>query len=174
MSVLPVVVLALLAGGVSAPPAAHPLHLTTAQVAVEGRAVHLRIRLFKNDLEAALAGSHGLDSLLLEPTARHDSLFLEYFRERYELTLNTRPAVPVIVASGQDEESGGGDETIWWVQLLYQAEDPVNRLDISARVLFEWFEDQRNIVRVLHVATDKQRTLYFAAPDDEWASLIFQ
>lgn len=173
MNFLSLLVLAALTGGEDPPPVVHPLHLTTAQVAVEGRSVHLRIRFFKDDLEGALAAAHGLDSLTLAPTVAHDSLFLDYFRQRYELSLNGLVAAPAIVASGEDLDSGEGEERIWWVQLQYAADEPVMRLGISARVLFEWFEDQRNIVRLLHVATDKQRTLYFAAPDEDWVEVSF-
>jgi hypothetical protein len=171
---LPLFVLTVLAGGGGAPPAAHPLHLSTAQIAVEGNSAHMRIRLFKNDIEAALAAAHGLDSIRLSPTPSHDSMFIDYFQENYELTLNGARAIPAIVASGEDHESGDGEERIWWVQLQYVADDSITQVGISARVLFEWFEDQRNIVRILHVATDKQRTLYFAAPEEDWVNLTFE
>ena len=151
----------------------HPLHLSTAQLAVEEQTAFLRIRMFKSDLEAALASAHGLDSLRLEPTPAHDSLFLAYFAERYEVALGGVSTLPLITASGEDIESGDGEERIWWVQLQYDAERPIESVSLRARILFEWFEDQRNIVRVLHVPSGKQRTLYFAAPDTEWAELKF-
>ena len=41
-------------GGTEPPPLPHDLHLTSANAAVEGEFVLLRIRFFKDDLEAAL------------------------------------------------------------------------------------------------------------------------
>ncbi|TFG62618.1 MAG: hypothetical protein E4H28_07440 [Gemmatimonadales bacterium] len=152
----------------------HPLHVSTAQLAVEERVAYLRIRIFKSDLEAALANAVGLDSLRLQPIPAHDSLFLAYFAERYEIVLDGDPTSPVITASGEDVDSGDGEERIWWVQVEYEAARPIEQLSIRARILFEWFEDQRNIVRVLHILSGKQKTLYFAAPDDDWAEFTFR
>lgn len=173
-----ILALPILMGGaapVPAPsPALHPLHLSTSQLAIEEQVAYLRIRMFKSDLEAALAGAVGLDFLHLEPIPAHDSLFLAYFDERYEVVLNGISMPPVITASGEDIESGDGEERIWWVQLRYDAGKQILTVALRARILFEWFEDQRNIVRVLHVRSGKQRTVYFAAPDDDWAELSFR
>jgi len=143
-------------------------------LAIEEQVAYLRVRMFKLDLEAALASAVGRDSLRLEPTPAHDALFLAYFAERYEVVLNGNRSPPVITASGEDFESGEDEERIWWVQLRYDAEQPIVTVALRARILFEWFEDQRNIVRVLHVPSGKQRTLYFAAPDDDWVNLSYK
>jgi len=180
MQRLGVLILALpiLMGGAAPVPApspdVHPLHLSTSQLAIEEQVAYLRIRMFKLDLEAALASAAGRDSLRLEPTAAHDSLFLAYFAERYEVVLNGNPTPPVITASGEDVESADDEERIWWVQLRYDAEQPIVTVALRARILFEWFEDQRNIVRILHVPSGKQRTLYFAAPDDAWEEFSYR
>ena len=105
--------LPILMGGAAPNPAPplvlHPLHLSTAQLAVEEQTAFLRIRMFKSDLEAALASAHGLDSLRLEPTPAHDSLFLAYFAEQYEVVLGGVSTLPLITASGEDIESGDGE-----------------------------------------------------------------
>ncbi len=164
--------------GVTAPtpapsPAVHPQHLSTAQFAIEERVGYLRVRMFKHDLEAALAASHGLESVSLEPTATADSLFLEYFVDRYEVHLEGVAVRPTLISSGEDIETDEGEERVWWVLLEYNSATPIRTLELRARILFEWFEDQRNVVRVLHAASEQQHTIYFAAPDDEWAKLTF-
>lgn len=164
--------------GVTAPvpapsPAVHPQHLSTAQFAIEERVGYLRVRMFKHDVEEALAASHGLDSVNLEPTPAVDSLFLEYFVERYEVHLGGVAVRPTLISSGEDFGTDEGEERIWWVLLEYRSATPIRTLDLRARILFEWFEDQRNVVRVLHAASEQQQTIYFAAPDDEWAKLTF-
>ena len=149
----------------------HPLHLSTTYLAIDEDAVFLRVRLFKNDLEAALAAASGLESLDLQPTAAHDSLFLAYFTRAFELRFDGADVVPVLTASGEDEETREGDERIWWAELRYDVPGGVEALTIRARQLFEWFEDQRNVVRVLRTSSGKQKTLYFAAPDEDWSDV---
>lgn len=149
----------------------HPLHLSTTYLAIDEDAVFLRVRLFKNDLQAALAAASGLESLDLQPTAAHDSLFLAYFTRAFELRFDGKTVDPVLTASGEDEETREGDERIWWAELRYDVAGGVETLGVRARQLFEWLEDQRNVVRVLRTSTGKQRTLYFAAPDEDWSEV---
>jgi hypothetical protein len=149
----------------------HPLHLSTTYVAIDEEAVFLRVRMFKNDLEAALAAASGLESLDLQPTAAHDSLFLGYFTRAFQLRFDGQGVPPVLTASGEDEETREGDERIWWAELRYGVPGGVETLSVRARQLFEWFEDQRNVVRVLRTSSGKQKTLYFAAPDDGWSEV---
>lgn len=148
----------------------HPLHLSTTMLAIDESAAFLRVRMFKNDLELALAAAAGRDSLDLAPTPENDSLFLAYFGERFELRFDgAGGASPVLTGSGEDLSTEEGDERIWWVELRYDFAAPVSRVDVRARQLYEQFDDQRNIVRVLHTESGRQRTVYFAAPDERWA-----
>ena len=152
---------------------AHPLHLSTTQLAVDTTTVWLRIRMFKDDLELALGVRAGLDSLSLEPSAVHDSLFAEYFNEGFGLRLNGTEVVGVIESSGEDVASGVGDLRMWWYQVRFDGTEPIRSIEIRNEILYEQFEDQRNIVRVLHVPTDMQKTLYFAAPDGGWSEIAW-
>lgn len=165
------VLVTVLALGSAGPERPHPLHLSTTAIAIDDDAVHLRVRMFKNDLEAALAAANGLDSLALAASPAHDAMFLAYFSERFELRFDGTDGVPELTSSGEDLETPRGDERIWWVQLRYAAPGGVREIGVRARLLYERFEDQRNIVRVLHTVTGRQRTLYFAAPDDDWADV---
>lgn len=151
----------------------HPLHLSTTQLAVDTTTVWLRIRMFKDDLEFALAVRAGLDSLSLEPSASHDSLFAAYFSEAFGLRLNGTEVTGVIESSGEDVESGVGDLRMWWYQVRFDGTERIGSIEIRNEILYEEFEDQRNIVRVLHVPTDMQKTLYFAAPDGGWTELTW-
>ena len=150
----------------------HPLHLSTTLLAVDESAAFLRVRMFKNDLERALAAAGGRDSISLAPTPLHDSLFLAYFDARFELRFDgVESAPPVIIGSGEDLSTEAGDERIWWVELRYDLRGPTRRVSIRARQLYDQFDDPRNIVRVLHTGSGRQRTLYFAAPDDGWSDV---
>ena len=153
--------------------AVHPLHLSTTQLAVDTSTVWMRIRMFKDDLELALGVRAGLDSLSLEPLAGHDSLFADYFEEAFGLRLNGTDVAGVIESSGEDVESGAGDMKMWWYQVRFDGTEPIRSIEIRNEILYDQFEDQRNIVRVLHVPTDKQRTLYYAAPDGGWTEVAW-
>ncbi len=177
-AVLPLVAI-LLTGAGAAPEAAspggtvHPLHLSTTQVAVDTTTVWLRIRMFRDDLEFALAVRAGIDSLTLEPSAEHDTLFADYFNEAFGLRLNGTEATGVIDSSGEDLESGVGDLQMWWYQVRFDSTQPIRGIEIRNEILYEHFEDQRNIVRVLHVPTETRKTLYFAAPDGGWTEVAW-
>lgn len=157
--------------GAWAPERPHPLHLSTTAIAIDEAAVFLRVRVFKNDLEGALAAANGRDSLALAATAEHDAMFLAYFSERFELRFDGASVTPEIVGSGEDLATRAGDERVWWVELRYEAPAGFEALGIRAAILYERFDDQRNIVRVLHTGTGRQKTLYFAAPDDDWSEV---
>ena len=157
-----------------APPGVvHPLHLSTAHLAVDEQAAWMRIRMFKDDLEAALAAHSGVDSLALEPSAVHDSLFLAYFGKAFGLRFDGVEVSGVIESSGEDLESGDGDLRIWWYQLRFDGAEGVRGIEVRNELLYESFRDQRNIVRVLHAPTETRKTLYFAAPDTGWREVAW-
>jgi hypothetical protein len=151
----------------------HPLHFATAQVAVEGSRVLVRLRTFQDDLETALARFDGRESVAMAATPGLDSLYLSYVSSRLEVVADGSPLSPAIVASGVDEESGAGDTRVWWALLEYEAASGIRELGVRATLLYEIFRDQRNVIRVLHPATDARRTFYFAAPDDDLRTVRF-
>ena len=145
-----------------------PLHLSTSHLAVDEKTTWRRIRMFKDDLEAALATYFGVESLVLEPSAEHDSLFLAYFGQAFGLRFNGVEVTGVIESSGEDLESGDGDLRIWWYQVRFDGAEVIRGVEVRNEMLYESFRDQRNIVRVLHAPTETRKTLYFAAPDKGW------
>jgi hypothetical protein len=151
--------------------AVHPLHVSTSQLAVDTTTAWLRIRMFKDDLELALAARADVESLSLAPSAEHDTLFLDYFSEAFGLRLNGTEAAGVIESSGEDLEAGDGELRIWWYLLRFDGTEPIRGIEIRNEILYKQFRDQRNIVRVLHVPTETRKTLYFAAPDGGWGKV---
>ncbi|MGW8283838.1 MAG: DUF6702 family protein, partial [Gemmatimonadota bacterium] len=133
----------------------------------------LRIRMFEDDLEGTLAAYAGLPELKLAPTAQIDSLFLEYFTKFFVFRANGIVLGAELISSGEDLESGQGETRMWWYLLGFESPQPIGEIGLLNRVLFDRFDDQRNVVRVLHSSTDSRRTLYFAAPDDDPAIVRF-
>ncbi len=163
------------AGTGPAPPvvAAHPLHLSTAQLVVEDGALYLRIRMFKDDLEEALAAREGVELFTLSPTPESDAAFLAYLGAMLSIQADGVELSAAVISSGVDLEAGQGDATVWWYLLEYRTDAPARAITILDTVLYDRFDDQRNIVRVLHSASGRQRTLYFAAPDDDPITVEF-
>jgi hypothetical protein len=133
----------------------------------------VRLRTFENDLEAALARFAGREEMSLEATPELDSLYLAYVADRLELVGDGTRLRPTLVASGVDLESGAGDTRVWWALLEYEAVSEIRALGVRATVLYDQFDDQRNVIRVLHPATDRRHTFYFAAPDDDVRTVRF-
>ena len=152
---------------------AHPLHLSTAQLVVEQKALYLRIRMFKDDLEAALAARADLEEYDLSPTPEADSAFLAYLEHSLVIRADGRELAAAVLSSGVDLEAGQGDATVWWYLLEYRTDTLPRAITVLDNVLYDQFDDQRNIVRVLHSPSGQQRTLYFAAPDDDPITVEF-
>jgi hypothetical protein len=171
MTMIVTAIVALLGLFTVVPP--HPLHLSTAQLVVEESDLYMRIRMFKDDLEGALAVRAGVERFELSPTPESDEEFLAYLGTTMSIRADGEELSAAVISSGVDQEAGQGDATVWWYLLAFPASAPVRSVTILDTVLFDRFDDQRNIVRVLHSSTGKQRTLYFAAPDDEPITVSF-
>lgn len=140
-----------------APSESHDLHVAYGDLSVSETTAILRIRLFSDDLAAALdIGDPDLVSA--------DSAFLAYFRERFELRANGITLPPRLVGGGNDRL---GSEPVSWYMLRFDAAGPIHSLHIANRVLLELFDDQRNLLNVVYVPTERRRVFYFAAEEEE-------
>ncbi|MDT8340527.1 MAG: hypothetical protein RQ751_03360 [Longimicrobiales bacterium] len=142
----------------------HDLHRTTTNAAVEGESVMLRIRFFKDDLEVALGAYVGASVLALDTSPEADRVFLDYLREHLHLEVEDARLAPVILARGEDLADR---EPMWWYALEYRATAPVRRLTMRNTLLFERFEDQRNVVRFVHFPGEAQQTFTFTPGEGE-------
>lgn len=140
--------------------APHPLHLSYGRVVLEDNFVVMNVRLFQDDLENALMLFHGIDGLRLRADPVVDSLFDAYFNTMFTL------AVADSTLKGRVVESGESDD-MWWYTVLYETGEPVSAITFRNDLLFDLFDDQRNITRVLYVPTERHRTFYSVASDPE-------
>jgi hypothetical protein len=157
---LPALLLPLAEPHRSAPPETHPLHLSHANMVLEGNHAILNVRLFQDDLELAMSRYHGIDGLRVRPDPIIDSLFGAYFNSKFTLTVWDSVHQGQVVASGQAED-------MWWYAVTFEAAAPIDAVSFRNDLLFDIFDDQRNITRILHTATEKQRTFYAVATDPE-------
>ena len=140
--------------------APHPLHLSHANMVLEGPHVIINVRLFQDDLELAMSRFHGIDALRVRPDPIIDSLFTDYFNSKFTLTIADSVYEGQVVASGQAED-------MWWYAVTFEAAEAVSTVAFRNDLLFDIFDDQRNITRVLHTSSEKQRTFYAVSTDPE-------
>jgi hypothetical protein len=163
---------------------AHDLHIAYADMAIEGAVVAGRIRIFKDDLERALGPLVGADAVSLRPGAEADVLVLRYLREHLVVEVPAGPGAgaggdaergnphqrpgtvlePTLLRSGQDELDR---EPVWWVIVQYEATAPVASFRVRNTILFEVFDDQRNIMKFVRFPDETQKTFYFDKDEAE-------
>lgn len=150
-----------------AAPEAHPFRLSVADVVVSGAAMEVRVRFFWDDLQfAVMESTSDMDFRLLE-TDEVDAVVAAYIGEALLMEADG-VAVPGVLIERGVEESPRLDETMWWYRLSYRLPEGAERLRIRNRLLFNAFEDQRNLVH-LKTRSGKERTYYFTWDDDEVA-----
>jgi hypothetical protein len=133
-------------------------------MAVEGSLVAGRLRFFKNDLEQGIAAMVGADSVTLEPGAEADALVMRYLRGRLGIRADGQELEASLVGSGEDELDL---EPVWWIIVQYQAADTVEEIHVRNTLLFEVYDDQRNVFKFVHFPDEAQRTFYFAEGESE-------
>ncbi len=132
----------------------HDFHVSYTRMAVEPRVISAQIRLFTDDLTQALIKRTQVSGLTLNSPAG-EAAFQAYVIEKFVVTVNGRRLVPVVVTNVPDRDMSS---------YVVQWESPVPITSVTARngALMELFGDQQNIVKVKHLATGKEETLFFA------------
>lgn len=138
-------------------PAVHNVHVTHAQIGVDGEFVAARIKYFKHDLEDAIAKLLKRPTVKLGTDAASDSLFLMYLDAHFILKSGGAQLHGRVVGSGEETET-----EMWWYEVLYEADEPISDLAIENKQLLELFKDQKNIVKAEHLASGKRQSFYFA------------
>jgi len=144
-----------------APP--HDLHVTYANAAVEGATLVVRIRIFKDDLEAALGRAAGADVLALAPEPAVDAAFMAYLAPRFVVEVAGRALAGRVLARGEDELDR---EPVWWYTIHFTSAAPLTAFRLRNTLLLELFGDQRNVVKVVRFPDQRQLTFSFAAGEE--------
>jgi hypothetical protein len=147
--------------GATAP---HDLHLAYGDLAIEGSLIAGRIRMFKDDLEQALAPLVGVEDLTLEPGSEADALVMRYVRDNLHIRVDGQELEAALLGRGEDDLDL---EPVWWVIVQYEAPSPVTELHVRNTLLFDVYDDQRNVFKFVHFPDEKQRTFYFAEGESE-------
>lgn len=143
----------------------HDLHVSYGAAVVEGGVLTVRIRFFRDDLEAALARHGRRPAYTLRPDPAVDGDFLAYFRTRFAVTAGGRSLEPVLVGSGEDELDR---EPVWWYALQFTSAEALGTFHVRNALLLELFDDQTNIVKFIHLPGERQKTFSFQEGADRF------
>ena len=67
----------------------------------------------------------------------------------------------------------GEEPEMWWYTVRFEAPAPIRQLSLRNGVLFDLFDDQRNMTKVLHVASEKEFAYYFVEDDAKPQTMRF-
>lgn len=150
--------------------AVHNTHLSTLRLVVEGTTISGRVRLFRDDLEAALRKFPRAQALTLKEGALADSLVNLYVGRTLALAADGTP-VPLHVTSSGIERDALSKQDVAWYILEAEVKAPPRAVTILDRMLCEEFDDQQNIVTLLALPQDRRTTLYFTTGDQKAQTL---
>jgi len=150
-------------------PLPHDLHVTYGNLGVEGATAILQVRIFRNDLEEALRRLSPGGVVEMEVSPDVDALFLRYLSRSFRIEVEGAVLDGRIVGSGDDELDR---EPVWWYQIQYTAPAPILAARVTNKLLFEIFDDQRNVLRVVKFPQESRQAFYFA-PGEETAEIEF-
>jgi hypothetical protein len=150
--------------------AMHDVHLTYSRVVVDGASVLWRVRLFRDDLEKALA-LFAKNPAFKVAGAGGDSVFAAYFNAEVPVTANGKRLTGRVLQSGKDAEVT--DQDMWWYLIELPAPAPVTTFSTRVGLLFEHFTDQRNVVTLLKMPGERRHSMYFVREDARMQTLSF-
>jgi hypothetical protein len=138
----------------------HDLHLSQTRLVVDGATVAARIRVFEDDLIAALTREAGART----PVVVTDSAMSRYLLQHVVVRANGQLLRGAVEGSG--EETDAQNQRVRWAVLIFAAARPVQSLALAVTPFFELYKDQQNIVTAARGATGSRRSLLFTPGDD--------
>lgn len=148
-------------GGANLPSAGHDFHVSYTRMAVERTVVSAQLRLFADDLVRALtARARGTTVSLDSPQG--DAAFRAYVATAFIVTANGQRLTPVVASSAPERDMRS--YVITWT-----APAVITSLSMHNAALMELFDDQQNIVKVKHIGSGVEATLFYSggSPADQ-------
>lgn len=144
--------------------AGHPFRLSVADAGTTGPVLHARIRFFWDDLQLAVIEHTGNERFELAETPGTDSIIERYINDMLVLTAGDAVLPGAVTARGIDD-ADVIDEVMWWYRMEYPADESLERVHVRNRLLFNVFEDQRNLFH-LKTRRGRERAWSFTVGDD--------
>lgn len=134
--------------------AAHPRRLSQTRIDVSGPVATAHVRVFPDDLEAALRRSGGGETYRLR-TGAGDAVLREYLSARLVLEADGDALEPGAVEVEDEGE-------MWHITVPFEALARIRTLVFRNELLVEAFPEQRNIVRIVHAGSGTDLTWTFS------------
>lgn len=124
--------------------ARHPIHVSSTQIDLsrDRRSLEMTVRIFTDDLEAALKASGVPVSLTQSPAAAVDSALSRYVGARLLVAANGAPLRRGTIVGHERED----EATLVFLEMPVAA--PLTSLQVTQPVLLELFEDQTNLLHL--------------------------
>lgn len=161
LPLLPLLLAGFLSSGMADAPAdLHPRRLSQTRIDVSGPMAVAHIRVFPDDLEAAVR-SGGAERGYRLREGGSDPVLLAYIRPRL-----------VLVADGVALDAGGiqveDEGEMWHLTVPFGAPTPIRTLVFRNELLVEAFPEQRNILRIVHSGAGTDLTWTFSRRREEY------
>ena len=146
----------------SSPP--HPFRLSVADAAVSGSTLDVSIRFFWDDLQFAVMEHTSDMEFRLVENEEVDAVVAQYVNDMFNLHTDGTVLRGTLVERGI-QEARNPDEVMWWYRFEYPLVPAIERIHVTNRLLFNMFEDQRNLVN-MKTRRGRERTYYFTWDED--------
>lgn len=138
--------------------AVHDFHVSYGRMAVEDASIAVRFRFFSDDLEKSIRSFTADDMTTITDDPSSWTPFASYLSGTFRLVADGDTLGGAIIGSGEEIMD---KEPVRWFLVQYTAADTVHSIGLSNRLLFEQFDDQKNIVQFRHFPSEKNGSLYF-------------
>ncbi len=126
--------------------------------------MEVSIRFFWDDLQFAVMEQTSDMDFRLDETDEVDAVVEQYVNDMLNFQVEETLLQGELVERGI-QEARNPDEVMWWYRLEYSVDPSIERIHVTNRLLFNMFEDQRNIVNI-KTRRGRERTYYFSWDED--------
>ena len=133
---------------------AHDFHVSYTRMAIEGASISAQIRVFGDDMTKALVARSMTPALVLN-SPHGQAAAQAYLTASFPVAANGRPLAPTIVSATQERE-------MWSYIVTWTSPVPITTVSMHNAALMEYFDDQQNIIKLKHIGSGKESTLFYS------------
>ncbi len=143
----------------------HNIRMSLATLEAAAETVTIEIRFFWDDLQVAVMERTSDMQFELAESPEVDRVVEAYINDTVTVEVDGSRLTGTVSARGV-QDAARQDEVMWWYRLEYPVSGSPDRIYVKNRLLFNMFEDQRNI---LHVTTrsGRERAYYFSWDEED-------
>lgn len=144
----------------------HDIHVSNARMAIGPASATMQVRVFRDDLEAAMAKHTHVQRFVMKALPETDSVFLRYFNTRFSIR-NGRDTWRAELIGRGAEKGIRPELDIWYYDVKLVGRTSAAWVEIRNELLFDLFRDQTNIVK-LKLPRRSERTIMFVRGDGRY------